>query len=388
MTILLLAIIYAAFISLGLPDSLLGAAWPVMSQEFQVPVSYAGAISITISVGTVTASLLSQRLNNRFGTGIVTAASVAMTALALMGFSLTKSYWMMFIWAIPFGLGAGGIDAALNNYVALHYASRHMSWLHCMWGVGASVGPYIMGRALSGGCSWNMGYRWIACLQTGLTAVLLLSIPLWKKCGKTDQTEIKQAQRRALSLREILAIPGAKEVFVAFFCYCAAEQTAILWASTYLVHHRGILPEMAASMASLFFIGITTGRGINGFLTYKLEDKVLIRLGEGIMVFGLLVMVLPAGDLAAMAGLLLFGLGCAPIYPCIIHSTPALFGQERSQAIIGVQMASAYIGALITPPVFGLIANHISVSLLPMFLAGITLVMTGMSEKLNRAVTL
>ena len=233
-----------------------------------------------------------------------------------------------------------------------------------------------------------MGYRWIAYIQTGLTAVLLLSIPLWKKCGKTGQTEIKQAQRRALSLREILAIPGAKEVFVAFFCYCAAEQTAILWASTYLVHHRGILPETAASLSSLFFIGITTGRGINGFLTYKLEDKALIRLGEGIMAFGLLVMVLPAGDLAAMAGLLLFGLGCAPIYPCIIHSTPALFGQERSQAIIGVQMASAYIGALITPPMFGLIANHISASLLPMFLAGITLVMIGMSEKLNRSVTL
>lgn len=387
MTILLLTIIYASFISLGLPDALLGAAWPTMSQEFQVPVSYAGAISITISMGTVSASLLSQRLNNRFGTGVVTAASVAMTALALVGFSITRSYWMMFLWAIPFGLGAGGVDAALNNYVALHYASRHMSWLHCMWGVGASVGPYIMGHALSGGEGWNMGYRLISFLQMGLTAVLLLSIPIWSKCGKTDTSEAKKTQRRTLGLREILAIPGAKEVFIAFFCYCAAEQTAILWASTYLVRHHGMLEETAASLAGLFFIGITTGRAANGFLTYKLDDKALIRLGEGIMLAGLTVMLLPVGEFSAMAGLLLLGLGCAPIYPCIIHSTPVLFGSESSQAIIGVQMASAYIGALATPPIFGILANHVSASLLPVFLTVITLVMILMSENTNRKST-
>ena len=384
MTILLLSIIYAAFISLGLPDALLGSAWPVMCQEFGVPVSYAGAISVTISAGTITASLLSQRLNNRFGTGLVTAVSVAMTALALLGFSFTGSYGMMFLWAIPFGLGAGGVDAALNNYVALHYASRHMSWLHCMWGVGASIGPYIMGWALTGGQSWNMGYRCISFLQMGLTAILLLSLPLWVKNKNTNAPGEKPPQSPTLSLREILAIPGAKEVFIAFFCYCAAEQTAILWASTYLVRHLGMEEELAASLASLFFIGITAGRAANGFLTYKLDDRSLIRLGEGIMLLGLGVMLLPLGNYSAMAGLLLLGLGCAPVYPCIIHSTPALFGPERSQAIIGVQMASAYIGALAMPPVFGLIANHISASLLPLVLALITVVMISMSEKLNR----
>ena len=384
MTTLLLAIIYAAFISLGLPDSLLGAAWPAMHAQFAVPVSYAGAISITIFLGTIISSLISDGLNRRFGTGLVTAVSVAMTALALMGFSFTKSYWMMFLWAVPFGLGAGGVDAALNNYVALHYASRHMSWLHCMWGLGASLGPYIMGCALSRGAGWNMGYRWISFLQIGLTAVLLLSIPIWSKSGRMDASDINKPQSRTLRLREILAIPGAKEVFIAFFCYCAAEQTAILWASTYLVRHHGILEETAASLASLFFIGITAGRGANGFLTYRLTDKALIRLGEGIMLVGLTVMLLPIGEFSAMAGLLLLGLGCAPVYPCIIHSTPALFGPERSQAIIGVQMASAYIGGMVTPPVFGLVANHISASLLPVFLAAITLTMIIMHEKLNR----
>ena len=383
MTVLLLTIIYAAFVSLGLPDALLGAAWPVMGQEFQVPVSYAGAISVTISVGTVTASLLSQRLTNRFGTGTVTAVSVAMTALALLGFSFTRSYQMMFLWAIPFGLGAGGVDAALNNYVALHYASRHMSWLHCMWGVGASLGPYIMGWALAGD-GWNMGYRCIAFLQMGLSAVLFLSIPLWRKNTATDTLGKKASQNVTLGLREIVVIPGAKEVFVAFFCYCAAEQTAILWASTYLVRHLGMMEERAATLASLFFIGITVGRAANGFLTYKLDDKALIRLGEGIMVLGLLVMLLPLGALASTVGLLLLGLGCAPIYPCIIHSTPVLFGADKSQAIIGVQMASAYIGALATPPVFGLVANHISASLLPFFIGGITLMMICMCEGLNR----
>ena len=384
MTILLLAIIYAAFISLGLPDALLGSAWPVMCQEFGVPVSYAGAISVTISAGTITASLLSQRLNNRFGTGPVTAVSVAMTALALLGFSFTGSYGMMFLWAIPFGLGAGGVDAALNNYVALHYASRHMSWLHCMWGVGASLGPYIMGWALTGGLGWNMGYRCISFLQMGLTAILLLSLPLWIKNANTNTPDENPPQSPALSLIQILAIPGAKEVFIAFFCYCAAEQTAILWASTYLVRHLGMREDLAASLASLFFIGITVGRAANGFLTYKLDDKSLIRLGEGIMLLGLGVMLLPLGNYSATAGLLLLGLGCAPVYPCIIHSTPSLFGPERSQAIIGVQMASAYIGALAMPPVFGLIANHISASLMPLVLALITLVMIYMSEKLNR----
>lgn len=380
---LLLAIIYLSFISLGLPDALLGSAWPTMCLEFEVPVSYAGLISIVIAAGTIVSSLLSDRLTRKLGTAKVTAFSVATTALALFGFSITRSYWMLLIWAIPYGLGAGSVDAALNNYVALHYASRHMSWLHCMWGVGASVGPYIMGYALTSGQGWNAGYRYIALLQIILTAVLMLSIPIWKK-RSTDTDEEKGGQSAPLGLKQILVIPGAKEILVAFFCYCAVEQTTGLWASTYLVGHLGMSEEEAASLASLFYLGITGGRAVSGFLTFKLNDENMIRLGQGIVVLGIVVMLLPLGKAAAMVGLLLIGLGCAPIYPCVIHSTPSHFGAENSQALIGVQMASAYVGTLAMPPVFGLIANHITVDLLPVYLGAITVLMIFMCERLNR----
>ena len=380
---LLLAIIYISFISLGLPDALLGSAWPTMCLEFSVPVSYAGAVSMTISAGTIISSLLSDRLTRRFGTGVVTAVSVGMTALALFGFSITKSYWLLLLWAVPYGLGAGAVDAALNNYVALHYASRHMSWLHCMWGLGASLGPYIMGWALTGGQGWSMGYRTISILQVVLTAVLLLSVPMWRK--RTVETgEETEAQSAALSLRQIVKIPGAAEVLIAFLCYCAAEQTAILWGSTYLVRQLGVDEETAASLGTLVVTGITLGRAANGFLTYKLNDRNLIRLGQCIMVLGITAMLLPLGKYGAMAGLVLIGLGCAPIYPCVIHSTPEHFGAENSQALIGVQMASAYVGTLAMPALFGLIANHISVALLPVYLAVITVVMILMCEGLNR----
>ncbi|MBQ7800963.1 MAG: MFS transporter [Oscillospiraceae bacterium] len=380
---LLLVIIYLSFISLGLPDALLGGAWPTMCVQFDVPVSYAGAISIIVSAGTIISSLLNDRMTRSLGTGKITAISVGMTAVALFGFSVSSDYWMLLLWAIPLGLGAGSVDASLNNYVALHYASRHMSWLHCMWGVGASVGPYILGYALSGGGTWNMGYRYISIIQILLTAVLFLSLPLWKKRMSSGSGE-NGAQSRALSLKEIIAIPGAKEILVAFFCYCALEQTAGLWASTYLVRHVGMDEETAASLASLFFIGITVGRAASGFLTYKLSDVNMIRLGQGIILVGVIVMVLPLGELAAMTGLILVGLGCAPIYPCVIHATPVHFGAENSQALIGVQMASAYIGTLAMPPLFGLIANHITPALLPAYLAAIGVLMIVMCERLNK----
>ena len=379
---LLLAIIYISFVSLGLPDALLGAAWPIMSEQFQVPLSYAGAIAVIVSMGTITSSLMSDRLTHRFGAGKVTAFSVAMTAMALLGFSRSTQYWQLILWAIPYGLGAGGVDAALNNYVAVHYASRHMSWLHCMWGVGASLGPYIMGMALTGGLAWNMGYQVIFFLQTGLAVVLFLSLPLWKSRKETAAEQKKN--EKPLTMKQIFSIPGAKEIVLAFFCYCAMEQTTMLWASSYLVLKDGIDKETAASLASLFLIGMTAGRAISGFLTYKLNDTNMIRLGQGIVVLGIGVMFLPLGSVASMVGLVLIGLGCAPIYPCVIHSTPAHFGEENSQAMVGVQMASAYSGALLTPPVFGLIANHISVALLPLVLGIITLVMIFMCERLNR----
>ena len=384
MASLLLAIIYVSFVSLGLPDALLGAAWPTMQGDLGVPVSYAGGISLIIAVGTVVSSLQADRLNRWLGPGKVMAFSVATTAVAIFGFSVSNAYWQLCLWAIPYGLGAGSVDACLNNYVALHYASRHMSWLHCMWGLGASIGPYIMGAALTGGLSWNMGYGIIAVLQTVLTAVLLLSLPLWKGETGTDSSE---SVKKPLRLAQIAAIPGAKEVMIAFFCYCALEQTAILWGSSYLVMHNGMEESWAASLASLFLLGLTLGRGLNGFLTYKLSDINLIRLGQGLIGLGVVIMLLPLGDLASFLGLMLCGLGCAPIYPCIIHSTPAHFGEENSQALIGVQMASAYVGICCMPPLFGLIANHISADILPVYLGGILLIMVIMCEKLNRKTT-
>ena len=380
---LLLPIIYLSFISLGLPDTLLGSAWPVMYQQFQVPVSYAGIVSFIMSAGTIFSSLMSDRLTRRFGTAKVTAFSVAMTAFALFGFSVSDRYWMLLLWAIPYGLGAGSVDASINNYVALHYASRHMSWLHCMWGVGASVGPYIMGCALTAGQGWHMGYRYIAILQAFLTFVLLLSVPIWKK-RNADASAENEAAGAALSLKQIISIPGAKEILLAFFCYCALESTVTLWSATYLVRHLGMHEEQAASLASLFLLGLTAGRAVSGFLTYKFNDANMIRIGQTVIFTGVTTMLLPLGDVFDMAGLLLIGLGCAPVYPSVIHSTPDHFGAENSQALIGVQMASAYVGSLSAPPIFGLIANHITVALLPVYIGILLAVMILMCERLNR----
>ena len=381
---LLLAIIYLAFISLGLPDSLLGSAWPVMYQEFGIPVSYAGIISMIIAVGTIVSSLQSDRLTRKLGTGRVTVVSVMITAAALYGFSVSHSFWLLCLWAIPYGLGAGSVDASLNNYVALHYTSRHMSWLHCMWGVGASLGPYIMSFALTGGQGWNMGYRYIAVLQIILTVILLLSLPLWNRLKNGEPAVAADSLgQQPLSLKQIAAIPGAREVMITFFCYCALEQTAGLWASSYLVLHRGLPGETAARFAGFFFIGITVGRALSGFLTMLFDDLQMVRLGSGIMLLGILSLFLPFGEPSSLCGLALVGLGAAPVYPCIIHSTPAHFGADKSQAVIGVQMASAYVGTCIMPPLFGLAANYISITLFPFYLLAILLVMVLMHERLQ-----
>ncbi len=394
---LLLIVIYLAFIGLGLPDSLLGSAWPSIYVEFDVPVSYAGIISMTIAIGTILSSLQSDRLSKRFDTGKITAVSVAMTAIAILGFSFSHSFWLLWLWAIPYGLGAGSVDAALNNYVALHYPSRHMSWLHCMWGIGTIVGPNTISYILTNGGTWHTAYRYMAFIQMVLTAVLVISIPLWRKNrelmsegeqGSESLTEAKKQENtpsdKAPSLTEIMKIPGAKEVMVTFFCYCALEQTAMLWSGSYLVLHNGIAAETAASYASMFFIGITVGRGINGFLTYRFTDTQMIRLGQGILAFGIFVMFLPFGNLVTILGMVLIGLGCAPIYPCIIHATPDHFGKQNSQALIGVQMASAYVGTCLMPPLFGVIAGAVTVSLLPLYLLLLLLLMIVMHELLIR----
>ena len=388
---ILLAIIYVSFISLGLPDALLGSAWPSMYREMSVLVSYAGIISMIISVGTVISSLQSDRLTKKMGAGMVTAISVAMTAVALFGFSISGSFPILCLWAIPYGLGAGSVDAALNNYVALHYTSRDMSWLHCMWGVGTIVGPYVMGYALTNGMTGNRGYLIISLIQVVLSAALFLSLPIWRKMEKRAGAAVPEegaTSGKALTLKEIIRIPGAKEIMVTFFCYCAVEQTSMLWGSSYMVLHNGLTAEEAASYASLFCIGITVGRFFNGFLMMRFTDNQMIRAGQAVIIAGIVILLLPFGKVTAVGGLILIGLGCAPVYPCIIHSTPANFGADKSQALIGVQMASAYVGSCLMPPVFGLLANHISASLLPWYLLVIMVLMvimhTGVIRKTRK----
>ena len=362
---ILLSVIYLSFISLGLPDALLGSAWPVIYPEMHVPISWSGIIFFIVSLGTVISSLQSDRLTKLLGAGKITAISVGLTAFALLGFSFSHSFWMLCLFAIPYGLGAGSVDAALNNYVALHFESRHMSWLHCMWGVGASIGPYIMSNAILRTGVWNNGYRIIGILQVVLCAVIFLSLPLWKKSASPDGSP---EANEPIPLKQVIRFPGAWEIMLAFFCYCALEQTVGLWASSYLVLHRGIPEVTATAFASLFYIGITVGRAINGFLTFKLSDSKLIHLGQALIALGVVLLILPLSQALALAGFVIIGLGCAPIYPCIIHSTPVHFGPERSQAMVGVQMASAYVGTSIMPPLFGLLVSWIGIEVLPAFL--------------------
>lgn len=382
---LLLPIIYLSFISLGLPDALLGAAWPTLYLSLDVPLSYAGIISMIISGGTIFSSLQSDRLNRRYGTGRITFGSVLLTAVALLGFSFSRSFLALCLWAIPYGLGAGSVDAALNNYVASHYKSQHMNWLHCMWGIGAALGPMLMGMCLTHGLGWPAGYRLVAGVQFALTAILFFRLPLWKKAAM-EETAAASAEHASstvrsapLSLKQIFALPGAKEIFLCFFCYSALEATIGLWASSYLSLFAGMDAKTAAGRAALFYVGITGGRALSGFLAQKWDDDRMIRLGQGIVATGLFCLFVamlcstysdgssPFLLLLTQFGFLLLGLGCAPIYPGIIHSTPARFGTARSQAMIGVQMASAYVGSCFLPPLFGVLARCYSVALLPFY---------------------
>lgn len=388
----LLPIIYLAFISLGLPDSVLGSAWPTIYPEFSVPVSYAGIVSAIIAIGTVISSLLSARLLSVLKTGGVTAISVAMTAVALYGFSLCHSFWALCLWAIPYGLGAGSVDAALNNYVAIHYKSHHMSWLHCMWGLGATAGPYVMGKVLTEGLPWTMGYRAISYLQFALVIVLVLMIPIWKAAddereeGKEEEDagDLPDGSWKPRPLKEIIRVPGVKEIMVAFFCYCGLESTTGLWTGSYLTLHTGLTAEEAATFTSLAFLGITIGRALNGFLAFRFSDDQLIHLGESIILLGVAMLLIPTGTAwFQLTAIMLVGLGCAPIYPCIIHSTPGHFGRRESQEIIGVQMASAYVGTTVMPPIFGVIAQYISIRLWPVCLAVLLLLLFVMYERVR-----
>lgn len=377
---LLLALIYVSFISLGLPDSLLGSAWPQMQESLGVSLSLGGVISFLITASTILSSLVSHQVIQRFGTGAVTMCSVAMTALALFGFSLSNSFFALCLWAIPYGLGAGSVDAALNNFVALHCKAKHMSWLHCFWGIGATGGPYIMGLCLSRGMGWQAGYRTISFLQMALTLILLLSLPLWKKQelplsgGETVRPQTPQWGK-------LLKRPGVKAALTAFFFYSALELTTGLWGSSYMVAVRGISAETAAKWISLFYLGITAGRFFSGFLTLRFSDDAMVRLGEGTAIVGILLMLLPLHNLFLCLGLILTGLGCAPIYPSLLHATPQRFGKSLSQSLMGTQMAISYLGSTTMPPVSGFLSEKISMGLYPVLLLVFALCMTILTEK-------
>lgn len=396
----LLLIIYLSFISLGLPDALLGSAWPIMHEELKVPLSYSGSVYMLISCCTILSSLKSESLNRRFGTGKITAFSVLLTALAIFGFSMSRSFYMLLLFAIPYGLGAGSVDAALNHYVALHYSSRHMNWLHCMWGIGASIGPYIMGFVLQRGFSWSKGYLLIGILQAGLTFLLFLSLGLWKE-KEEDMNDLVKVEmhegeegKKAMSFREILRIPGAKECIASFFFYCAIEQTIGLWSGSFMVYSLRIDAKLAASLVALFYFGITFGRFLAGIFSAKWKDEELILGGITILFLGI-ALLFPAGlssgkqlfgmelrQIFVVLSLLFMGLGCAPIYPAIIHSTPYNFGAENTSALIGKQMASAYIGSLSLPPVFGVLAKNFGTGLFPFYAVVLGIAMLYMYKQL------
>ena len=393
MVTLLLALIYLAFISLGLPDSLLGSAWPQMHLDLGAQLSMEGIISMLISCGTVISSLFSEKIIYKFGTGMISAVSTLLTAVALFGFSVSGNFYMLCFLAIPYGLGAGAIDAALNNYVALHFASRHMSRLHCFWGIGAAVGPYVMGVAMSLGKGWRGGYLAISVIQLVLTIVLFAALPLWKINQEKNEESITE-KKEPKKLKEIFKIKGVAFVLIAFFCYCAVEQTTGLWASSYFVINRGLSNHTAASFVGLFYIGITGGRFLSGFIADKFGDKKMIRLGICGILIGVVFLLIPANQLFSsykmlkeifpLIGLGFVGFGCAPIYPSVIHATPDNFGKENSQAIIGIQMAFAYMGVIIMPALFGIISQYITIALFPIYIMLITLVMFIMSEKMNK----
>ena len=410
----LLAIIYLAFVSLGLPDSMLGSAWPSMHSELGVPVAYAGMITMVISVGTIVSSLQSDRLTKKLGPGLVTVLSVGLTAVALFGFSVSGSFLALCLWAVPYGLGAGAVDAALNNYVALHYTSRDMSWLHASWGVGAAIGPLIVGWTLTSGGEWGQAYWIVGAIQVALTIVLVLSLRLWRGVASANAAGAGQtttdsadpgpggggsaasdaisseadndaaAHAKPLPLAAVVRIPGVPLVIAAFFGYCAFESTAILWASSYLVEARAVDAGTAAQFGALFLTGITLGRFLSGFVADRLGDKRMIQIGTLTALAGAALIALPLPtDVLALGGLVVAGLGCAPIYPAIIHSTPANFGRHNSQAVVGVQMAGAYLGTTLMPPLFGVLAGVVGMGVFPYYLFVWGLLTFVMTQRLN-----
>ncbi|ACL76013.1 MFS transporter [Ruminiclostridium cellulolyticum] len=383
MTTLLLIIIYIAFISLGLPDSMLGAAWPTVRTDLSVPMAGAGLISMIISGGTIISSILSGKLIQKFGTGKLTLMSVFMTAMALLGFSFSQNYIWLCLVAIPLGLGAGAVDAALNNFVALHFSARHMSWLHCFWGIGATAGPVIMSVAIIQNGSWQKGYLSVAIIQICLVIILLFSLPLWRLFGENRQEDIAVENQN----QHVFRLPGIPPALLSFFCYCALETTAGLWGASYLVQTKGVSADVAAGWISMYYLGITLGRLVNGFITTKWSNPALIRGGQIIIGIGAILLLISNQTYVNLLGLILIGMGCAPIFPSMLHETPVRFGKNNSEKLMGVQMAVAYMGTTLVPPAIGVLSGVVGIQFYPIFILVLLIVMLVSSEKINKIVT-
>ncbi len=382
MASLLLAVIYLIFISLGLPDSLLGSGWPSMQVDFGVPSSYAGFVSMTISCMTVISALLSPRMIRKFQTKWIVIVSIVLTVLGLIGFSFSGQYWMLFVAAVPYGLGAGCIDASVNHYVANHYSSSVMNFLHCFYGIGAVISPYIMSQALKL-ARWNEGYRWTAYIQFGILLVCVLSLPLWKKTESQEEENSESA-----GIKETLKVPGVVLTLIAFFAYCSGEATCFLWIPSYFAGTKaGLSAETVASFGSLIFGGLMLGRLIAGFISNKLGDKLLIRIGLAVELLGILLVFLPIpGYIVAAIGFVVIGTGMGPIYPAIQHMAPSNFGKKYSAAVIGMQMASAYIGSTLMPMVFGQLQQAIGIGIMPVYLLVFAGLNCGMLEGAYRRI--
>ena len=367
MATLLLIVIYIAFIGLGVPDSLFGTAWPAIYTDLNLPVSWASIVTIIVSCGTITSSLLSSWLISRFGTGKITAVSTLMTALALLGFSCSDSMLWLCLCAIPLGLGAGSIDTALNNYVALHYEASHMNFLHCFYGIGVSLSPYLMSLALSKG-TWEGGYRAVFWFQLAIAALTALALPLWKKVRHAQNGEEAEETPRVLSFPALMKMPKVRMACLVFIGYCALEYTCGTWGSTFLVNAKGAAADTAARMVTFYYVGLALGRFLSGVLAGLLHSRQLVKIGQMILLAAVVSLFLPLPFAFCSVSLFFIGLGNGPIFPNMLHLTPELFGKDLSQAVIGAEMATSYIGVLLAPALFGLIAQNVTAALFPVYL--------------------
>ncbi len=368
MTTLLLIIIYIAFIGLGLPDSLFGTAWPAIFVEFGTPVSFGSLVSLISCFGTFLSSLVSPRLLNRYGTGRVTAVCTLITVATLFGYSVSPSFWWMCMLAVPMGLGAGAIDAGLNNYVALHYSARHMNFLHCFYGIGVTISPYLMSLALANNGNWRGGYRLAFWIQLCICAMLFVSLPLWKKVNHQPAGAVEEEAPKTLSMRQLARMPAVRAVWLIFITTCGIECTAGAWGSTYLVQTKGMAVDAAARMVMLYYLGFALGRFLSGVLAGKLTSWQLILCGQFLLLCSIVFLLLPLGSFAAAIGLFLIGLGNGPVFPNLTHLAPRNFGRDVSQSVIGSQMAAAYIGIMALPPLFGLLTQFVGSWLMPYYL--------------------